>query len=146
MVTMRLLIGGVVAGVIFFVSDLASHLVFGGRMTADLAAAGLAEPAMTPAMIATGIAMNLVFGIALIWLYAAIRPRFGPGMRTATYAGIFFWLIASLMSVGWVFMGIMSLSTYAILLLWYLPFTLIAAWAGGRLYREGAPTPAGAVA
>lgn len=141
--TMKVLIGGVVAGVVFFVSDLVSHLLFGNRMAAEMAAAGLAEPALTPLAIVVGITMNLLFGIALIWLYAAIRPRFGPGMRTASYAAVFVWLIGTLMAVGWVWVGIMSVSSFVIMTVWYLVFTHVAAWAGGRLYAEPASTTVG---
>ncbi len=34
------------------------------------------------------IVMNFVVGILLIWLYAAMRPRFGPGPKTAVMAGV----------------------------------------------------------
>ena len=33
-------------------------------------------------------------GVLAMWLYAAIRPRFGPGPKTAVGAGVAFWLIA----------------------------------------------------
>ena len=32
--------------------------------------------------------LDIVWIIATVWIYAAIRPRFGPGPRTAGYAGI----------------------------------------------------------
>jgi hypothetical protein len=141
--TMKVLIGGVVAGVIFFASDLGWHLLFGSRMAADMAAAGLTEPALTTTAIAITIALNLLFGVALVWLYAAIRPRFGPGMRTASYAAVFVWLLGTIMATGWVWLGIMSLSSFGIMMVWYLVFTLLAAWAGGRLYSETAPARVG---
>jgi hypothetical protein len=35
---------------------------------------------------------GFVVGIAAIWLYAAIRPRYGPGAATALRAGFAVWL------------------------------------------------------
>jgi hypothetical protein len=46
----------------------------------------------------TSVAMTLVVGLAVLlgflisWLYAAIRPRFGPGAATAVRVGLFVWL------------------------------------------------------
>ena len=41
--------------------------------------------------------LGLAGGIAVIWIYAAIRPRFGAGMSTAVRAGLASWLSASLL-------------------------------------------------
>ena len=37
---------------------------------------------------------DLAKGLAGVWLYAAIRPRFGAGPRTATIAAIVTWFLA----------------------------------------------------
>ena len=42
-----------------------------------------------------------VFGVVAIWLYAAIRPRYGPGPKTAAIAGLVLWFILSLADVVW---------------------------------------------
>src|SRR3954470_9821754 len=37
----------------------------------------------------------IVLGIFTMWLYAGIRPRFGPGPRTAALAGFAVWILSS---------------------------------------------------
>ena len=51
-------------------------------------------------MILTFLAYILV-GIATVWLYAAIRPRYGPGPRTAAIAGFVMWLVTVAAHVQW---------------------------------------------
>jgi hypothetical protein len=38
-------------------------------------------------------------GIVAVWLYAAIRPRFGPGPRTAVIAALVAWVLGYLLSM-----------------------------------------------
>ncbi|HSE60477.1 MAG TPA: hypothetical protein VLA99_17380 [Nitrospiraceae bacterium] len=33
--------------------------------------------------------------LSALWLYAAIRPRFGAGPKTALYAGLGVWVLGS---------------------------------------------------
>ncbi len=55
-------------------------------------------------VIAYFLELTLMMGIFAIWFYAAIRPRYAPGPRTAACAGLalwFFWgLIQNLSWVG----------------------------------------------
>ena len=48
-----------------------------------------------------GLAMYVLVGIATVWLYAAIRPRYGPGPRTAAIAGFVMWLVLFSANVQW---------------------------------------------
>lgn len=43
----------------------------------------------------TNIIVTFLVGTLIVWWYAAIRPRFGPGPKTAALAGFAFWLTAS---------------------------------------------------
>ncbi len=38
---------------------------------------------------------SVALGILIVWLYAAIRPRFGAGATTAIAGGVFFWISIS---------------------------------------------------
>ena len=40
-------------------------------------------------------------GILAIWFYAAIRPCYGPGPKTAALVGLVFWLISGLGPTLW---------------------------------------------
>lgn len=55
------------------------------------------------------VCVDLAMGIWAIWLYAAIRPRYGPGPRTAIIAGFAWWFIKSLQSAKWAGLGLVLL-------------------------------------
>ena len=46
--------------------------------------------------------INIALGVVLVWLYAAIRPRFGPGVKTAVVAGVAAWIMGFLIPVLWI--------------------------------------------
>jgi hypothetical protein len=52
---------------------------------------------MTSAALVVWILWGFVYGILCVWLYAGIRPRFGPGPGTAAKAGFVAWLLAGLL-------------------------------------------------
>ena len=71
-------------------------------------------------------------GIGLIWLYAAIRPRYGPGPRTAAIAGFVMWLITSTRDASWLAWGFIPAQTLTVSTLVCLPIligaTMLVAW------------------
>jgi hypothetical protein len=82
------------------------------------------------------IVFDFLGGILLVWLYAAIRPRFGPGPRTALLAGFMLWLITCLVFSSFVFMGLFSLALVATSGFFGLVAALAGGYVGGWLYRE----------
>lgn len=138
--TQKVVVGGIVAGVVMTVIGFVSNMfILGARMKAESDAfkPGLADQMMQGPAIITNIVMNLILGIALVWTYAAIRPRFGPGLKTATYVAALFWLLASIFYSGYMHMGMMSAGLW-----WSFAFVglvnfFLSAWAGAKLYSEG---------
>ncbi len=61
----------------------------------------LNRPIQMTRMVAWAIAVMLVGGIFSIWFYAAIRPRYGPGPKTAVGVGFAVWLNGSLVPTLW---------------------------------------------
>lgn len=136
----RVIVGGLVAGLVLNVFEWLFHAVlWGDDWEAAMEALG-AEP-YTGGDVLMMVTWTFLLGIALMWVYAAIRPRYGPGPGTAIRAGL----------IGWVFLY----------LFWYLynlpseifPLDLmrlslivgffelpIAALAGAWMYREGETT------
>lgn len=79
----------------------------------------------------------LLLGMVMTWLYAAIRPRYGPGPRTAMTTGVMVWLIAWGVGFGSaVTLGLFPTGFVVIVLAWGLLESLAAALAGAALYRE----------
>src|SRR3979411_566498 len=134
--TQKVVGGGIVAGVVMIVIDFISNMfILGARMKAESDAfkPGLADQMMQGPAIITNVVMSLILGIALVWTYAAIRPRFGPGLKTATYVAVLFWILASIFYSGYMHMGMMSAGLW-----WSFAFVglinfLLSAWAGARV-------------
>jgi hypothetical protein len=142
--TNKVVVGGLVAGlVITVVNYVVFALLLRSRMDAELLAAApsLQGKGMAPGAIATHVITDFLLGILLVWIYAAIRPRFGPGMGTAAKAAIVIWLCGLLFYQDWLHMGMMSVGSYVMVSIAMLVTMLIAAWVGGKLYTEAATAP-----
>lgn len=79
-------------------------------------------------------------GFLLVWLYAAMRPRFGPGMKTAALAAFAVWLCGFLFYLDWLYLGMMSPGLYALTSLVMIITLLIAAGLGAMIYKEEGST------
>ena len=83
--------------------------------------------------------MTYVLGIASVWLYAAIRPRYGAGAGTAAIAGVAVWVIAHLWSGVYLGMGFLSMIPPKLAYLpvaWGLIEAPLGTVAGAWLYKE----------
>jgi hypothetical protein len=137
--TQKVLIGGIAAGVVMNVIDFISNTyILGARMKAESDAfkPGLADQMMSGSSIAGYIVMDFVLGILLVWTYAAIRPRFGPGLKTAAYAAVLFWLLAGIFMSGFMHMGMMSGGLWWSFAVIGLVNFFLSAWTGAKLYSE----------
>ncbi len=131
----RVVLGGLLAGVVL---NLVDFLVYGVVLKDDLAAAmqALGKGPMDN-LIPLFVVLDFLYGIALVYLYAAIRPRFGPGPRTAVYAGLIMWvLIALLHAIGEAPMGLMPQRMFVIGTLVALVLFPVAAVVGAKIYTE----------
>ena len=132
----RILIGGIVAGVVINIGTyILNAYLLGTDMTAAITRMNLG-PIGYEAM-ACFIVLGVVVGIATIWLYAAIRPRYGAGPKTAVWSGAAVWFFAYLYpGIGMIAMGMFPTSLMAVSLAWGLIEMLLAAQAGAFLYKE----------
>jgi hypothetical protein len=135
----RLIIAGLVAGII---SDLLGYLVDGillaPRWAAGMQALGRSE--FSPNQWIWFNLLGLVGGFAMIWIYAAIRPRFGPGVMTAVRAGLTVWVVGALLpnlSFMW-FGGLFGRRLTAYTTAGALVEIIVGAVAGAALYKESA--------
>ncbi|HEV2018654.1 MAG TPA: hypothetical protein VGQ98_10155 [Gemmatimonadaceae bacterium] len=137
--TKKVLIGGFIAGVVMNVIDFLSNMfILGARMKAESDAfkPGMADQMNQSSTTVSYIVMDLVLGILLVWTYAAIRPRFGPGLRTATYVAVLFWILAGIFYSGYLHMGMMSQGLWWTFAFFGLVNFLASAWAGAKFYSE----------
>jgi len=108
---------------------------------------GVAEPGGST--LAVFVVFTFLIGALLVWLYAAMRPRFGPGPRTALYTGFAVWFLAWLWpTVTWVAMGGIDLTTWMLvaMMLWGLVEVELSAVVGGWVYKESDDAAAAAAA
>ena len=81
----RVLIGGLLAGLIInFGEFILNGVLLAEEMNAAMAA--LNKPPINPGMIVWFVLFGFGLGFMLVWVYAAIRPRFGAGIKTAICA------------------------------------------------------------
>ena len=129
----RVIQGGLIAGVVINVLSMVNNsFIVGAKIMAEQQAGHfLQEPriAFLPAWILT---MFLV-GIGLTWLYAAARPRFGPGPGTALAVGLVAGLLAgvpdNLSTIAWApGTGVLGCAWMTERIVTYAIGTLAGAW------------------
>jgi hypothetical protein len=132
----RVILGGLVAGLVINIGEsLLNMMVIAPDMRAALDALHL--PQVGGPAIGIFVVEAFLLGIATIWLYAAIRPRYGMGAKTALRAGAAVWFFSFLYSgVGMAVMGFFPMRVEVVSCAWGLAEICIAAMAGGYLYRE----------
>ena len=90
----KVLVGGLVAGVVLNVIDFLCYgVIFAKTFPTQPGAQGLFG---IPLML-WFVIMDFLYGIALVYMYAAIRPRFGAGPRTAVMTGLLVWIFVGLL-------------------------------------------------
>ena|SRR2546430_5205021 len=132
----RVVAGGLLAGLVLNCVD---FVVNGMLLAADWNAAmkALGKGEMAGSMIAWFVVYDFLLGIFTVWLYAAIRPRFGAGQKTAASAGFAVWfVVAFLHSVGDVPIGLFPLKLYLVTGIVALASLPLAAVAGAWPYKE----------
>jgi hypothetical protein len=136
--TGRVVVAGLVAGLIINIGESILNVPLAGEALAEaLQARNL--PPVGGGSIAYFVGMCFLLGILMVWLYAAVRPRLGPGPKTAVIIGVLAWFMTLVWSGGaQVAMGIMPLSLTLFGLAWGLVEFLIASLVGAKLYREQA--------
>lgn len=111
-------------------------LAFVGRDFLAAVPGGQPFPPTSPGLLAFFIVTNLVLGIWTIWLYAAIRPRYGPGPKTAAIAGFAVWFLASWADAVWAALVVIPPGVLVAPVAAALPTIIVAAMVGARLYKE----------
>ena len=137
--TSKVVVGGLAAGVIGnLVGYVGFGMLLGPRFEAEAVAVApaLAGRGMSSGAIVFNVVSTFVLGLLLVWLYAAMRPRFGPGARTAIFAAMAVWICGFLFHMDWVIAGMMTQQTYALASLVALVQVIASAWVGGMLYKE----------
>ena len=132
----RWIVGGVVAGALIWIIEGVASVFYMEEMEAAMAAHGLGME-MTAAVWTMSVVVSLVVGLTLVFLYAAARPRFGAGPKTAVIVALALYVGGYLVSLcGYRMLGLFP---DAMLVKWAavgLVEMLVAGLMGGWIYRE----------
>ena len=135
----RVVLGGLLAGVVI---NIVEYVTNGVLLRADWGQAMQAlgkSPQINGTAIAIYNVWGFLLGIAAVWIYAAIRPRYGAGPGTAVRAGVVAWglavLLANLVNYP---SGLYPTRLLVITSVVALFETIIATVLGAWLYKEEA--------
>ena len=132
----RVILGGLVAGLIINIGEyLLNEVIFVKQMEEMVHRMNLPRPG--GAFIVTAIGITFLLGIVIVWLYAMIRTRLGPGPKTAIVAAFVIWFCIYFYS-GILYATLLGVPTWLMLIgfVWGFVEYVLAALAGAWLYRE----------
>jgi hypothetical protein len=134
----KVIAGGLLAGLLFNIGDfLINTFLMAADYQAALGKLGLNPHVMeTGATIACWVIIDFLFGLIIVWNYAGIRPRYGPGPRTAILAALPLYAGATLLAFGFSSMGFFTTATAVKAAVFSAINTVIGTLAGARLYSE----------
>ena len=132
----RVVLGGIAAGVIID----AFEFVLNGVVLADQWNAlmtAMNKPMIGMTEIIWFNVFGLLLGIVAVWTYAAIRPRFGAGVKTAVFAALLTWMTAYVFCNAYpTIMGMFPMSMTLTLVGVGLVEIIVATIAGAWIYKE----------
>lgn len=132
----RVIMGGLLAGLVINIGEFVLNAPILGKDW-DAAMGELGRTAIGGQQIAVFVVMGFFLGITAVWTYAAVRPRMGPGPKTAICAGSLIWALAYLYpSIGYLVLDLFPSRLIWIGLIWGLVEIPLATVAGAWLYKE----------
>jgi hypothetical protein len=133
----RILLGGLLAGLLINIGEfLLNGILLVEPMKEEFNRLGLPEEP-SGKTIAIWVVLTFILGIAIVYLYAMIRPRSGPGLKSALCAGLIAWFFVYFYAgVSNHAMGLWSWGLTLIGMVWGLFEYAIGAITGAWVYRE----------
>lgn len=136
----RLIIGGLIAAVICFLTDGFFHeSVVSADWKAVYENLGAREPRETAASMAYFAIFELGRGLISLFIYALMRQPFKPGPKTAALAGVVAWLAFSLTGPAqFIPLEFYSNALWGKVAAFQLITSIVATIAGAALYKDRA--------
>jgi hypothetical protein len=132
----RVVLDGLLAGLVLNIGEfLLNDYVLGSEMKAWFAAHNIKEPGGS--FVAIAVVLTFVLGIVIVQTYALIRPRLGPGVKTAIIAGLISWFAVYVYSgiINGVLFGL-TVNLIGMTIVWGLVEYALAAIVGAWAYTE----------
>ena len=132
----RVVLGGVVAGIVVNAFEFVLNGVLLAKQWPDLMAS-INRPVLGVREIVYFNIFGFAMGLVAVWTYAAIRPRFGAGPRTALYAALLTWVTGYVfVDIAPTIMGVYPMSMTGMLIGVGLAEIVVATLVGAWLYKE----------
>ena len=131
----RVFLCGLVSGVVWGVISGPVLLVVGQDFLAAIPVGNFFSP-LQPGLVAFYSLLWFVMGVWMMWLYAAIRPRYGPGPKTAAIAGLATSVFGTTADVVWGSMGFVPIATIVAPVVVAVPIIIVATLIGAWPYKE----------
>lgn len=133
----RILFGGLLSGLVINTGEYLLHRIVLRQDWADLMKKFKDPPTPLSGEFAVLTVSGLLMGVLTLWLYAAIRPRIGPGPKTALTAAVVVWLPAYFLGLMAPFMlGIFPARMIFLSMAGGLVELMAGALLGGLLYAD----------
>ena len=132
----RVVLGGLVAGVVANALDFVINEYLMKEEGADMAQRLNLSEATLQSSVMAWVVVDFIWGLLLVFAYAAFRPRFGPGPKTAIVSGVTLWFAVCIMFGGLMSMGIFTMPGFIKYSALTLVSALSASVAGAAIYRE----------
>jgi hypothetical protein len=134
--TGRVILGGIVAGIICDIFEyVLNGIVLRDQWNTISTTHSLPMIGMNEIVIFN--ILGLVTGIAAVWAYAAIRPRFGAGPMTAVYAALLIWVVGYVIpNVFQTVSGLVPRNMMLTITVVGLVEIIVATLAGAYIYKE----------
>lgn len=132
----RVILGGLVAGLVLNIGEFVLNEVIFKKEIEEMVKR-LHVPVPGGSFIAIAVTITFILGIVIVLTYAMIRPRFGPGPKTAIFAALISWFCIYVYSgiLNSVIFGLAP-SLLIIGMAWGLVEYILSALAGAWLYKE----------
>src|SRR5262245_35598664 len=104
----RVVLGGLVAGVVANALDFVINAYLMKEEGADMAQRLNLNQDVLATSQYVWMGVDFLWGLVLVFAYAAFRPRFGPGPKTAMISGSTLWFAVTIMFGGLMSMGIFT--------------------------------------
>ena len=134
--TGRVIGGGLLAGVALNAADFAWQAVLKDEMAAMVERLQLPATVMEPASAIPWVIVDFLYGILIVLNYAAMRPRFGPGPKTALLAGFMLYAAVTAVLYGFMTMGVFTETQFVKNAACYAVSTAVGSLVGAWFYRE----------
>ena len=136
--TGKVITGGLLAGLVFNLFDMTwNFTLLAGDMT-EMASRLHLDPAIATdfSKAIPFIVADFVLGLLVVWTYAAMRPRFGPGATTALLASLVPYLAITAVMYGFTAIGVFSMGMFVKSSCLAIITMVAGALAGGWAYAE----------